>query len=127
MLDPFRPEQPEDVARLDTLLKEMHLIFSDLVKTRRGSTLAAAEAALFSGEFWLGSQALGLGLVDGLGDLRTVLKARYGSEVQTPLMERPGPFFLRRAGGVSAGLLAGTAVALVAVVIAAIPVRKKIV
>jgi len=110
MLDPFRPEQPEDVARLDVLLKEMHLIFSDLVKDRRGGTLAADEATLFSGEFWLGSQALGLGLVDGLGDLRTVLKARYGAEVQTPLMERPGPFFLRRAGGVSA-MLAGEAAA----------------
>ncbi len=109
-LDPFQPEAPEDVARLDALLKELHVVFADLVKTRRGSTLSADDETLFSGEFWLGTQALGFGLVDGLGDVRSVLKARYGDDVEMPLIERPAPFFLRRGGGFGAAM-AGQAAA----------------
>ncbi|MFH3480311.1 S49 family peptidase [Xanthobacter variabilis] len=103
-LDPFQPERPEDVERLDTLLKELHVVFADLVRSRRGVTLTADDATLFSGEFWLATQALGLGLLDGLGDVRSTLRARYGEKVQTPLMEAPKPFFLRRSGGFSASL-----------------------
>lgn len=103
-LDPFSPERPEDVERLDVLLKELHTVFSGLVKDRRGSALASDDDTLFSGEFWLGTQAVELGLVDGLGDVRSVLKERYGEEVLLPLIEAPAPFFLRRASGFGAGL-----------------------
>ncbi|MDO5643665.1 MAG: S49 family peptidase, partial [Paracoccus sp. (in: a-proteobacteria)] len=40
-LDMFRPENPEDVARLRRLLDEMHGIFIAQVKARRGVKLAA--------------------------------------------------------------------------------------
>ncbi|MFG1392953.1 S49 family peptidase [Xanthobacter agilis] len=103
-LDPFRPERPEDVERLDVLLKELHVVFADLVRARRGVTLTADDATLFSGEFWLATQALGLGLLDGLGDVRSTLRARYGEGVELPLMEGPKPFFLRRPGGFSGAL-----------------------
>ncbi|MFS8037616.1 S49 family peptidase [Xanthobacter sp. AM11] len=102
-LDPFRPEQPEDIERLDTLLKELHTVFADLVRARRGTALAADDETLFSGEFWLGTQAAGLGLVDGLGDVRSILKARYGEEVVMPLVPTSS-FFLRRPGGFSGSL-----------------------
>lgn len=103
-LDPFQPEHPEDVERLDALLKELHVVFADLVRSRRGVTLAADDDTLFSGEFWLATQALGLGLLDGLGDVRSTLRARYGEQVQTVLIEGPKPFFLRRAGGFAGGV-----------------------
>ena len=77
-LDPFRPERPEDVARLDALLAELHEEFRAAVRERRGARLAAAEAELFNGDFWSGRRAAALGLVDGLGDLRSVMRARYG-------------------------------------------------
>ncbi|MFG1429958.1 S49 family peptidase [Xanthobacter sp. V2C-8] len=109
-LDPFRPEQAEDVERLDGLLKELHVVFADLVRSRRGATLATDDAFLFSGEFWLATQALGHGLLDGLGDVRSTLRARYGEGVETPLVEGPKPFFPRRPGGF-AGALAREAAA----------------
>lgn len=107
MLDPFRPERPEDVERLDTLLKELHVVFADLVRSRRGEALNASDETLFSGEFWLATQAAGLGLVDGFGDVRSILKARYGEDVRMPLIQPPGPFFRRRPGGFSAAAAHG--------------------
>ncbi|MFG1347633.1 S49 family peptidase [Xanthobacter autotrophicus DSM 431] len=98
-LDPFRPTQPEDVERLDSLLKELHTVFADLVRSRRGAALAADDALLFSGEFWLGTQAAGLGLVDGLGDVRGILKARYGEDMLLPLVQGASSFPFRRPGG----------------------------
>lgn len=103
-LDPFRPTRPEDVERLDQLLKELHTVFVDLVRARRGDALTESDETLFSGEFWLGTQAVGLGLVDGLGDVRGILKARYGEEVLMPLVQRPAGFLFRKPGGFSAGV-----------------------
>jgi len=108
MLDPFQPERPEDVERLLALQEDVHRMFADLVRSRRGETLNGPEDTLFSGEFWVGSQALGLGLVDDLGDLRSVLRARYGEKVRTPLMAASS-WWMRRSGGVGASL--GTALA----------------
>lgn len=97
MLDPFQPERPEDIERLKAIQREAHQIFSGLVKARRGDTLSADDDMLFSGEFWIGTQALGLGLVDDLGDLRSVLRARYGAKVRTPVVSSGG-WFARRLG-----------------------------
>jgi signal peptide peptidase SppA len=86
MLDPFRPETPEDVERLKRLQAEIHEGFKDWVRQRRGARLKAEETALFSGEFWTGKRGLELGLVDGLGDLRATLQARYGAKVRLPVI-----------------------------------------
>ena len=103
MLDPFQPERPEDVERLLALQQDVHRMFADLVRSRRGDTLNGDEETLFSGEFWVGSQALGLGLVDDLGDVRSVLRARYGDKVRTPLIAATS-WWMRRSGGVGASL-----------------------
>ncbi|MGQ3675902.1 S49 family peptidase [Xanthobacter sp. TB0139] len=95
-LDPFSPQKPEDVARLDTLLKELHGVFIELVRARRDDALEGEDEELFSGAFWLGTQAVSLGLVDGLGDVRAVLRQRYGEKVELSLVEGPSRFFLRR-------------------------------
>jgi signal peptide peptidase SppA len=86
MLDPFRPEKPDDVERLHRLQAEIHEGFKDWVRQRRAGKLAADEATLFSGEFWTGRRGLALGLVDGLGELRTTLQARYGEKVHLPVI-----------------------------------------
>ena len=88
MLDPFLPENPDDVARLKKLQREIHDSFIALVKSRRGGKLAGPENDLFSGEYWTGTRGLELGLVDSIGDLRTVLRERYGDKVVTPLISR---------------------------------------
>lgn len=110
MLDPFQPEQAEDVERLATIQKEVHASFMNLVKARRGDTLSGDDDTLFSGEFWVGTQALGLGLVDDLGDLRSVLRARYGDKVRTPLISAGG-WWPRRQGGIGASALQGAGLA----------------
>ncbi|WP_029005991.1 S49 family peptidase [Azorhizobium doebereinerae] len=104
MLDPFQPERAEDVERLLAIQKEVHGTFADLVRGRRGATLTAPEDELFTGEFWVGPQALSLGLIDGIGDLRGTLRARYGEGVLTPLISPPGNWFTRRTGGVESAL-----------------------
>ena len=72
-LDPFSPERPEDVAFVHRLMAEIHERFKAWVRTRRGERLRGAEDTLFDGSFFLGEQALALGLVDGLSDIdRTV-------------------------------------------------------
>lgn len=86
MLDPFQPEKPEDVERLRAIQKEIHASFIDLVKTSRGARLAGPEKDLFSGQYWTGRTALEMGLVDRVGELRTVLRERYGEDVLTPLI-----------------------------------------
>jgi len=85
-LDPFLPEKPEDVARLKAIQLEIHAVFIDLVKQARGPRLKGADDYLFTGEYWAGGRAVELGLVDAIGDLRATLRARFGDQVQTPLI-----------------------------------------
>ena len=105
MLDPFLPENPNDVARLHAIQRDIHDGFIELVKSRRGAKLDSRETALFSGEYWAGRRGLELGLVDAIGDLRGVLRERFGDKVRAPLIADRG-LFGRRAVGVSGGGLA---------------------
>lgn len=86
MLDPFREENPEDVERLKRLQAEIHDGFKAWVRERRGARLKGADSLLFTGEFWTATRGLELGLVDSLGELRTVLQARYGAKVHLPVV-----------------------------------------
>jgi signal peptide peptidase SppA len=113
MLDPFLPENPDDVARLKAIQHEIHDSFIDLVKERRGERLSDDEPNLFSGEYWAAKTALGMGLVDRLGDLRSVLRERYGEDVLTPLVSAERGLFGRRQPGV-AGPFAGPGIGLAA-------------
>lgn len=82
MLDPFRPEEAEDVQRLKALQTEIHESFKRHVRARRGERLAADDKTLFEGDIWTGGLAKALGLIDEIGDLRSVLRARYGKRVK---------------------------------------------
>jgi signal peptide peptidase SppA len=95
MLDPFLPENPDDVARVKSLQREIHAIFIALVRQSRGSRLKGGDDVLFTGEYWAGETSISLGLADAIGDLRSILRARYGEKVKTPVIAP------------SAGLLSG--------------------
>ena len=86
MLDPFLPENPEDVDRLKAVQREIHAGFIELVKRSRGARLKSPEQDLFSGEYWTGAKAVSLGLADAVGELRSTLRERFGADVLTPLM-----------------------------------------
>lgn len=77
--DPFRAENPEDVKRLKGLLEQMHGVFKEHIISRRGDKLADQD--LFTGEYWMGSAALELGLIDGIGHLMPKMREQYGEKV----------------------------------------------
>ena len=94
MLDPFRPEQPEDVARLKELQEQIHESFIEQVRTRRNGKLAEDDA-LYSGQIWVGEGARQKGLVDGIGHLVPMMKERYGEAVRFRVYERRRGLFNR--------------------------------
>ncbi|RTE89628.1 MULTISPECIES: S49 family peptidase [Bradyrhizobium] len=89
MLDPFLPENPDDVAKLKAIQREIHQIFISLVKESRGARLKGSDDTLFTGEYWAGDSSVALGLADSIGDLRSTLRARYGEKVLTPVIAQP--------------------------------------
>jgi signal peptide peptidase SppA len=98
LLDSFTPTREEDVARLKSLQGEIHDSFKALVRARRGRRLKRDEAELFSGEAWTGARALELGLIDGIGELRQVLRSRFGEDVRLRTVSRERGFLRRRMG-----------------------------
>lgn len=96
MLDPFRPEKPEDVERLNSILEDLHQNFIGHVKSRRGAKLDD-DADLFTGEIWLARKAAELGLIDGVGHIVPKMKERFGDKVRFRRYEMRRPL-LRRFG-----------------------------
>jgi len=82
LLDPFLPEDPDDVARLSELQQDIHETFKAHVRRRRLGKIDADDETLFSGEVLTGRMALARGLIDGIGDLRSVMRARFGDNVR---------------------------------------------
>ncbi|MGE5768190.1 MAG: S49 family peptidase [Bacteroidota bacterium] len=97
ILDPFRPEKPDDVARIRALQDDLHEVFKQMVRDRRGQRLKAPEDKLFSGEFWAGGKSIELGLADSEGELRRVLRDRFGKRVRLRRIQGPKRL-LRRLG-----------------------------
>jgi serine protease SohB len=106
-LDPFLPEDPQEVARLKVLQQEIHALFIALVKESRGARLKGEESQLFTGEYWAGATSVSLGLADSIGDLRAVLRCKFGDTVRTPLISPPTGLLAnltRKSGGAEAAL-----------------------
>jgi serine protease SohB len=109
MLDPFQPENPEHVARIKALQADIHGNFIGLVKTSRGAKLTGPEKTLFSGEYWLAGPALEYGLIDRVGDLRTVMREKFGEDVQLPVVAASKRFFSRFVPGMKLASVVGGA------------------
>ena len=87
-MEPFSPLRPEDVAFTKDLLNDAHAMFKSWVRERRGARLTPDEAAVFDGGYMLGDKAKTLGLIDGFGDLDTVVKS-FGGDTAKPRLLRP--------------------------------------
>ncbi|MFP7571008.1 S49 family peptidase [Marivita sp. S2033] len=94
MLDPFRPESEEDVARLNRLLGQLHETFIQQVKTSRGAKLGE-NPDLYTGEIWVGQNAVDVGLADDVGHLVPMMKDRFGDKVRFRRYEQRRPFLSR--------------------------------
>jgi signal peptide peptidase SppA len=82
LLDPFLPQNPSDVERLTGLQQDIHRAFKEHVQRRRAGKIDNSDESLFSGDVLTGRMALDRGLVDGIGELRGVMRARYGDKVK---------------------------------------------
>jgi ClpP class serine protease len=90
-LDPFLRENPDDVDRLLELQHDVFDSFKEMVRDRRKDKLKVPDEELFTGAFWTGRRALELGLIDGIGELTSVMRERYGDKVQfRPVEQRQG-------------------------------------
>jgi signal peptide peptidase SppA len=95
-LDPFKPENPDDIERIKALQRDIHDVFIGIVKERRSGLLKAPDADLFSGAFWSGPRALELGLIDGIGDVRSRMREVYGDKVKLKVISLGTPGLLAR-------------------------------
>jgi signal peptide peptidase SppA len=92
LLDPFRPEKAEDVARLRDLQDQLHGVFKEYVRSRRGAKLRGEESALFEGDIFVGARAVEVGFADGIGTLEATIRTRFGKRariVRLGLRRRP--------------------------------------
>ena len=106
-LDPFLPEKQSDIERIKQFELDIHDVFINAVKTRRGARLKAPDEQLFTGEWWTGMRGVELGLVDALGDMHEVLQARYGRNIHLKIIAPKRPFFgIPRLGFSAEGLAA---------------------
>lgn len=98
LLDPFRPEQPADLDLLREIQGDIHGRFKAWVMERRGSRLQAVDQDLFDGRVWTGERAVPLGLADGLGDARDVVRSRFGADTRLMLVNPARRPLLARLG-----------------------------
>ena len=79
MLDPFLPENAQQVDHVKSMLAITHQQFINVVKQGRGARLKETPE-MFSGLFWTGETAVELGLADGLGSASYVAREVVGAE-----------------------------------------------
>jgi signal peptide peptidase SppA len=87
-LDPFLDEKNEDIERLKAIQLDLHKDFIKVVDDSRGSKLNKNSVELFSGEFWSGSKAKELGLIDGVGNVNEILREKFGEDVVIKKFEK---------------------------------------
>lgn len=104
-LDPFKPENPDQIASLQEKLSDIHAAFIAHVKARRGAKLQS-DPKMFEGEYWVGRRAVALGLADTIGDVHGVLTERYGAKVKIKPMRGRKPSLVERLLGAGGEALA---------------------
>ena len=95
-LDPFQEEKKEDIERLKSIQLDLHKNFIDVVEKSRGSKLKKSEIELFSGEFWSGTKAMDLGLIDGIGNANQILREKFGEDIVIKKFEKAKSWLSRK-------------------------------
>ncbi len=88
-LDPFLPQNAEDVKKIHSVINEIYENFREVVLQGRAGKLHGSPDALFSGDFWAGPTALKLGLVDNLGNLSDALTREFHVAAYRDYSETP--------------------------------------
>ena len=101
-LDPFVEEKQEDIERLKKIQLDLHSDFIKVVEDSRSTKLKKDQNPdLFTGEFWSGSKAKDLGLIDGLGNADEILKEKFGEDVVIKKVEKPKSWINKKLSGAS--------------------------
>ena len=99
-LDPFVEEKKEDVERLKKIQLELHLDFIKVVEDSRSNKIKKDNNPdLFTGEFWSGSTAKKLGLIDGIGNAEETIKEKFGEDVIIKKFEKPKSWLGKKLSG----------------------------
>jgi signal peptide peptidase SppA len=99
ILDPFKEEKASDVAILKNMMADIHEEFKNMVRNRRaGKIRKEDENLLFSGEFWTGTRAKELGLIDDIGEMRSVMRKKFGDKVEFEKIMKPKGWLKRKLG-----------------------------
>lgn len=90
--DPFKPQKPEDVEFTQNILDQIHKNFINMVKQRR-PTLNVNHKTVFTGDIFLGDDAVSIGLADGIcSDMKALCRKRFGEDVKFERCEPPKGF-----------------------------------
>ena len=84
MLDPFQPQNSDDVKVITDLQEEIHQQFKDWVSSRRGNRLnidVVKEEGIFEAKIFSGTKACQYGLADSIGELKQVMRERFNEKV----------------------------------------------
>ena len=106
VLDPFRPEKKEDIAKIKKIQIAIHENFQNYVKVSRGEKID--KDSVCTGEFWDARKALELGLIDGVGHLEPLLKERYGDQIEFKVVSRKKTLFARLSKSMINGVIGAT-------------------
>lgn len=77
---PFISVNVEQQKMHQEMLDKIHKQFIAAVKNGRGKRLNYQDAELFSGRYWIGEDALKLGLIDGFTSVNELAREKYKSE-----------------------------------------------
>ena len=78
----------QSISRLKFINKYANEDIIEVVEESRGVKLKKNVIELFSGEFWSGSKAKELGLIDCLGNANEVLKEKFGDDIVIKKFEK---------------------------------------
>lgn len=95
-LDPFQNAKKEDINKLKEIQNTIHNNFITHVKNSRGKKIKAKDNEVYNGMFWVGEQAVKLGLVDGIGHMEDIMKQKFGKKFKIKVLEPKKSFFQKR-------------------------------
>ena len=101
-LDPFEKVNKKDETKLKNLQKQIHQNFIDWVTSRRKRKINEKDTkVVFSGSFWLSSQAKDLGLIDGISSESNFFKLKFGEKTKIKKIKQPKSFKQKLGLGIS--------------------------
>ncbi|MDF2966111.1 MAG: sppA1 [Rickettsiaceae bacterium] len=98
LLDPFSPERKEDVDIIKKIQSDIHQHFIDYVKERRRNRITQVDELIYTGEVWAGEIAKDFGLIDGIDNLYSFVRKKFGKNINIKHMNQKQSWLKRRLG-----------------------------